>query len=286
MNQRRKIRIALGSVLALALVVTCAAVYQSGSKSTPNEKEFVKENQEDSVDQAIKTEEREDTEETENANTSNVEGTREIEDEADASTDTDQDQMADSGLTEDGIVEENQDSAAAGENTQDSAEVTEENENTESASAEIQTEIQAAAPTLNFTESSLMEWPVNGQVVLDYNMDNTIYFPTLNVYKTNPAIAISAEVGTPVAAVADGKVVSIAENEETGTTVTLDMGNGYQAVYGQLKDVTLQAEEYISAGGVLGYINEPTKYYTEEGANLYFALSKDGVPLDPQQYLP
>ncbi len=286
MNQRRKIRIALGSVLALALVVTCAAVYQSGSKSTPNEKEFVKENQEDSVDQAIKTEEREDTEETENANTSNVEGTREIEDEADASTDTDQDQMADSGLTEDGIVEENQDSAEAGENTQDSAEVTEENENTESASAEIQTEIQAAAPTLNFTESSLMEWPVNGQVVLDYNMDNTIYFPTLNVYKTNPAIAISAEVGTPVAAVADGKVVSIAENEETGTTVTLDMGNGYQAVYGQLKDVTLQAEEYISAGGVLGYINEPTKYYTEEGANLYFALSKDGVPLDPQQYLP
>ena len=286
MNQRRKIRIALGSVLALALVVTCAAVYQSGSKSTPNEKEFVKENQEDSVDQAIKTEEREDTEETENANTSNVEGTREIEDEADASTDTDQDQMADSELTENGIVEENQDSAAAGENTQDSAEVTEENENTESASAEIQTEIQAAAPTLNFTESSLMEWPVNGQVVLDYNMDNTIYFPTLNVYKTNPAIAISAEVGTPVAAVADGKVVSIAENEETGTTVTLDMGNGYQAVYGQLKDVTLQAEEYISAGGVLGYINEPTKYYTEEGANLYFALSKDGVPLDPQQYLP
>lgn len=286
MNQRRKIRIALGSVLALALVVTCAAVYQSGSKSTPNEKEFVKENQEDSVDQAIKTEEREDTEETENANTSNVEGTREIEDEADASTDTDQDQMTDSELTEDGIVEENQDSAAAGENTQDSAEVTEEYENTESASAEIQTEIQAAAPTLNFTESSLMEWPVNGQVVLDYNMDNTIYFPTLNVYKTNPAIAISAEVGTPVAAVADGKVVSIAENEETGTTVTLDMGNGYQAVYGQLKDVTLQAEEYISAGGVLGYINEPTKYYTEEGANLYFALSKDGVPLDPQQYLP
>ena len=283
MNQRRKIRIALGSVLALALVVTCAAVYQSGSKSTPNEKEFVKENQEDSVDQAIKTEEREDTE---NANTSFVEGTREIEDEAAPSTDTDQDQMADSGLTEDGIVEENQDSAAAGENTQDSAEVTEENENTESASAEIQTEIQAAAPTLNFTESSLMEWPVNGQVVLDYNMDNTIYFPTLNVYKTNPAIAISAEVGTPVAAVADGKVVSIAENEETGTTVTLDMGNGYQAVYGQLKDVTLQAEEYISAGGVLGYINEPTKYYTEEGANLYFALSKDGVPLDPQQYLP
>lgn len=282
MNQRRKLRIALGSVLALALVVTCAAVYQTGSKSTPNEKEFVKEDQEDSVDQAIKTEEREDTEEeTENANTSNVEGTREIEDETDTSEDTAlTESSAEDGTDTDGET-------AAGEGTQESAQAqTEDEQSTESASAQVQPEIQAAAPTLDFTESSLMEWPVNGQVVLDYNMDNTIYFPTLNVYKTNPAIAISAEVGTPVAAVADGKVVSIVENEETGTTVTLDMGNGYQAVYGQLKDVTLQAEEYISAGGVLGYVNEPTKYYTKEGANLYFALSKDGVPLDPQQYLP
>ena len=39
-------------------------------------------------------------------------------------------------------------------------------------------------------------------------------------------------------AAANGKVVSVLENEETGTTATLDMGNGYQAVYGQLKDVT------------------------------------------------
>ena len=113
-----------------------------------------------------------------------------------------------------------------------------------------------------------------------------MYFPTLNVYKTSPAIAISAEVGTPVMAVANGQILSITENEETGTTVTVDMGNGYQAIYGQLKDVPFQAEEYVSAGAVLGYINEPTKYYTKEGANLYFALQKDGTPLDPLQYLP
>ena len=97
---------------------------------------------------------------------------------------------------------------------------------------------------------------------------------------------ISSEVGSPVAAVANGKIVSVVNNEETGQTVTVDMGNGYQAVYGQLKDVPFQAEEYVSAGSVLGYISEPTKYYTKEGANLYFALSKDGVPLDPMQYLP
>ena len=279
MNKKRKIRLLLGGILTLALVVTCGVVYQSGSKSTPNEKELVKENEEDSVDQAIKTEEREDSEEeTADANTSNVEGSRDVEEETTQEkegtdqTEASQDQGENTQETETGETEENQEGTA-----QDS----------ETASAQITEQVETAmAPDLNFTESSLMEWPVSGQVVLDYNMDNTVYFPTLNVYKTSPAIAISAEVGTPVMAVANGQILSITENEETGTTVTVDMGNGYQAIYGQLKDVPFQAEEYVSAGAVLGYINEPTKYYTKEGANLYFALQKDGTSLDPLQYLP
>lgn len=258
MSKRGKIRVALGSLLALTLVVTCAAVYQSGSKSTPNEKELVKENEEDSVDQAIKTEERE---ETEDANTSEVEGTRE--------TETTLEEPETPEETTEPVIEQAEEQAA------------------ESASASTQNQpVISQTVDLNFTESSLMQWPVNGQVVLDYNMENTVYFPTLNVYKLNPAVAISAEAGAPVTAVANGKVLSIVENEETGTTVTLDMGNGYQAVYGQLKDVPFQAEEYVSAGSVLGYVNEPTKYYTKEGTNLYFALTKDGTPLDPMQYLP
>ena len=279
MNKKRKFRLLLGGILTLALVATCGIVYQSGSKSTPNEKELVMENEEDSVDQAIKTEEREDSEEeTADANTSNVEGSRDVEEETTQEkegtdqTETSQDQGENTQETETGETEENQEGTA-----QDS----------ETASAQITEQVETAmAPDLNFTESSLMEWPVSGQVVLDYNMDNTVYFPTLNVYKTSPAIAISAEVGTPVMAVANGQILSITENEETGTTVTVDMGNGYQAIYGQLKDVPFQAEEYVSAGAVLGYINEPTKYYTKEGANLYFALQKDGTPLDPLQYLP
>ena len=279
MNKKRKIRLLLGGILTLALVVTCGVVYQSGSKSTPNEKELVMENEEDSVDQAIKTEEREDSEEeTADANTSNVEGSRAVEEETTQEkegtdqTEASQDQGENTQETETGETEENQEGTA-----QDS----------ETASAQITEQVETAmAPDLNFTESSLMEWPVSGQVVLDYNMDNTVYFPTLNVYKTSPAIAISAEVGTPVMAVANGQILSITENEETGTTVTVDMGNGYQAIYGQLKDVPFQAEEYVSAGAVLGYINEPTKYYKKEGANLYFALQKDGTPLDPLQYLP
>ena len=35
------------------------------------------------------------------------------------------------------------------------------------------------------------------------------------------------------------------------------------------------------SGHVLGYVAEPTKYYSVEGSNLYFALQKDGQPVDP-----
>ena len=131
-----------------------------------------------------------------------------------------------------------------------------------------------------------MQWPVEGQVLLDYNMDHTIYFPTLNEYKYSPAIAVGAEVGTPVLAVANGKVVSIVNNEETGLTMTVDLGNGYQAVYGQLKDTAFEPENYMEAGATLGYVSEPTKYYSKEGSNLYFAMTKDGVSVDPLEYLP
>ena len=131
-----------------------------------------------------------------------------------------------------------------------------------------------------------MTWPVEGDVVMDYSMDHSIYFETLNVYKYNPSILLGAEVGTPVEAAANMKILKVEETLETGTTITADMGNGYQAVYGQLKDVTVSADDVVAAGTVLGYINEPTKYYTKEGANLYFSMTKDGESVDPVLYLP
>ena len=62
-------------------------------------------------------------------------------------------------------------------------------------------------------------------------------------------------------AAANSKVLSVEEDSETGMTVTMDMGNGYQAVYGQLKDVTVAPEQTITAGTVIGTVAQPTKYY-------------------------
>lgn len=143
----------------------------------------------------------------------------------------------------------------------------------------------AVQPELNFTEDTQMLWPVNGQVVIDYSMDATTYFPTLDQYKYNDALMLGCTSGEPVQAAANGQVVSISENEETGTTMTMDLGNGYQAVYGQLKDLTVEPGQTVESGTILGYVSDPTKYYVKEGANLYFAMTKDGKAIDPMIYI-
>lgn len=141
-------------------------------------------------------------------------------------------------------------------------------------------------PEVSFSEDTMLDWPVNGTIIMDYSMDHTVYFPTLDVYKYNPSLILSAQEGEPVEAAANCEIVSIEENMETGLTITADMGNGYQTVYGQLKDVLVEEGDVITAGTVLGYIEQPTHFYTEEGSNLYFAMTRDGESVDPILYLP
>ena len=151
------------------------------------------------------------------------------------------------------------------------------------------TDVSAGAlstPKLSFSEDTPMEWPVHGTILLDYNMDQTVYFPTLDQYKLSPAIAVQAVEGAPVTAAADGTVYSLEETAQTGTTLTMELGSGYQAIYGQLKDLCVEEGDTVTEGTVIGYVDAPTKYYSKEGNNLYFAMKKDGKPIDPIAYLP
>lgn len=142
------------------------------------------------------------------------------------------------------------------------------------------------APEILFSEDTLMEWPVNGNILIDYSMDNTTYFPTLDQYRLSSGIAVQAVQGAPVQSAVNGKVLTIAQDAQTGTTVTMELGNGYQAIYGQLTDLQVEQGDTVKKGTTIGYIGTPTKYYSKEGSNLYFAMKKDGKPIDPIVYLP
>ena len=140
-------------------------------------------------------------------------------------------------------------------------------------------------PALQFSESDRLDWPVSGDVILNYSMDQSVYFATLDQYKYNPALAIQSDVNTKVLAAADGQVLSVETTPETGETVAVDIGGGYQLVYGQLKEIQFAVGDRVSRGDLLGFVSEPTKYYSVEGSNLYFQMLKDGEPVNPMDYL-
>lgn len=136
-----------------------------------------------------------------------------------------------------------------------------------------------------FDDESTLEWPTSGSVIISYSMDKTVYFSTLDQYKYNPALIIGGNVGEDIKASAPGFVTNVEQNAQTGTTVTLDMGNGYAAIYGQLENVSVEIGDYVNTGDILGYMSEPTKYYSVEGPNLYFEIQKDGVPVNPLDFV-
>ena len=139
-----------------------------------------------------------------------------------------------------------------------------------------------SAPVLSFAEDKGLVRPVEGEILMHYNMDNTVYFKTLDQYKYNPAVVFSASEGSAVKACAKGQVVKIYNNEEIGVAVVLDLGNGYEATYGQLATYSVGIGDYVEENQVFATVGRPTKYYVEEGNNLYFALEKDGVAVNPE----
>lgn len=139
--------------------------------------------------------------------------------------------------------------------------------------------------TYSFSKEDMLIWPIDGNVLLNYSMDETVYFSTLDQYKYNPALVIAGNVGQEVKSAEDGKVTAIKTDNQTGVTVTVSLGDGYEAVYGQLGEVCVTQGENITEGDIIGYLGEPTKYYSVEGCNLYFQLLKDGEPVNPLEYL-
>ncbi len=145
--------------------------------------------------------------------------------------------------------------------------------------------VNAPADSLNFTADNILTWPVDGNIIIDYNMDNTVYFPTLNLYRCSDSICIQSDIGTPVYASEKCMISEIGYNEEIGNYVVADLGNKYILTYGQLSDIAVNKGDFIEKNDLIGYVSTPTDYYSVEGPNLYLKLTENGNPVNPLDHL-
>ena len=138
---------------------------------------------------------------------------------------------------------------------------------------------------LEFSEKETLLWPIVGNVLINYDMEAPVYFATLDQYKCNPALIIQAKEGQNVMAATDGIVSKIEKTEELGNVIVMDVGNGYEVIYGQLNNLKVKEGDRVMQGDYIADVAAPTKYYIVEGSNIYFALRKDGEPVNPMMQL-
>lgn len=137
----------------------------------------------------------------------------------------------------------------------------------------------------SFSKKEKLSWPVQGNIILPYSMDTTIYFETLDVYKCNPGMMIASKEGTPVYAAFSGTVTDVSSSGEYGNMLTVDIGGGYSVTYGQLKDIRVAKGQEVDASEMIATIAKTTSTYTTEGDHLFLQMHKDGEAIDPSQFL-
>ncbi len=130
-------------------------------------------------------------------------------------------------------------------------------------------------------------WPVAGSIENAYSMTALVFNRTMQDWRTHDGVDIAAELGTQVKAAANGRVAEVRDDDLYGTTVVLNHFDGLQSIYSNLAaSPTVAVGETVGVGQVIGAVGDTALCETNEICHLHFAMRKDGVSVDPGEFLP
>jgi len=139
--------------------------------------------------------------------------------------------------------------------------------------------VAGAAPGSFAASRGKLPPPVAGRVVRRFGRAVDSEFLTETFRK---GVDYEAELGTPVRAVAPGRVRFAGWFSGYGKLVILDHGDDYFSVHGHLDSIDVAVGDAVEAGGRLGRVGETGSLY---GPRLYFELRRGRQPLDPAGWL-
>ncbi len=128
----------------------------------------------------------------------------------------------------------------------------------------------------------VMQWPVDGDILVGYSPNTPLYDATLDQYRTTDDVCISANVGDDVAAAAQGTIAEIVEDENKGNYVVIDHGNGWATTYSQLSDINMSVGEAVEQGEAIGKVAEPSIYSSSMGPHIEFKVTLDERAVNPE----
>jgi septal ring factor EnvC (AmiA/AmiB activator) len=124
-----------------------------------------------------------------------------------------------------------------------------------------------------------LDWPVSGRVLFRFGRDT---LPSGAVIRRN-GVGIGAPAGSPVRAVASGRVAMVQRLGTYGLTVVLEHGGGYLSLYMQLSGASVAPDQSVQKGDLIGTVGGEN---TDQGPHLYFEIrGKNQIALDPADWL-
>lgn len=130
-----------------------------------------------------------------------------------------------------------------------------------------------------------MIYPVEGEVLRQYSMDELVYSNTLKEWTTHPGIDIESFLGAEVKAAMDGVVEKIEEDPLMGITITIDHGEGIKTIYANLSTANMVTEgQKIKAGQIISGVGRTAGKEILDAPHLHFELNIDGKPVNPDEY--
>jgi len=125
-----------------------------------------------------------------------------------------------------------------------------------------------------------LSWPVDGRIVGRFGPET---HPKWGTVTMNNGIDIETPIGTPVRAVANGRVEYMSEDFGTyGVMLILNHGDSYYTLYGHLSGVGVLVGQEVQAGQVIAESGDTGSL---KGPVLHFEVRRGGQSLDPQEWL-
>lgn len=136
-------------------------------------------------------------------------------------------------------------------------------------------------------ERNFFVWPVNGELERDYAMEVLSFDPTMQDWRAHDGLDLAVAMGTQVKAAGDGHVTGVYEDERYGTTVVIAHANGLSSLYANLAALpTVREGDIVTVGQVIGSVGDTALCEIGEAAHLHFAMYREGMSVNPADYLP
>lgn len=112
--------------------------------------------------------------------------------------------------------------------------------------------------------------------------DSIVYYE--NTYIQNTGVDYTSKEVFDVNAIADGKVISVTEDDIVGSTVKIEHKNNMISVYQSIKDVKVKENDEVTKGQVIA-TSGTNNISSDLGNHLHFELYKENILVDPEEFL-